>query len=315
MTDGLVLRPARAEDLPACGIAWRDGLNGYLGPLRLPEVPPEYGPIGRLHEHTLATDPSRFWVARRADPDGERLAGFGSAIARGPVWFLSMLFVRPDEQGAGAGRAILDRILPDRADDLCLATATDSLQPVSNALYASLGIVPRVPMWNLTGRPRPGALPQLPGDVAAVPFETIAGGLPDGHGHRELGGTVDRIDAELAGFAHPEDHAFLRREGRGGFLYRASGGRALGYGYASPAGRIGPVAVLDAELLPSVLGHLLAVIEPRGASAVWVPGDADRTFTALLRAGLRLDGHPVLLCWSRPFADFARYLPISPGLL
>jgi hypothetical protein len=35
----------------------------------------------------------------------------------------------------------------------------------------------------------------------------------------------------------------------------------------------------------------------------------------LLRAGLRLEGFPVLLCWTRPFADFSRYLPISPGLL
>jgi hypothetical protein len=24
---------------------------------------------------------------------------------------------------------------------------------------------------------------------------------------------------------------------------------------------------------------------------------------------------PLLLCWDRPFADFSRYLPISPGLL
>jgi hypothetical protein len=37
--------------------------------------------------------------------------------------------------------------------------------------------------------------------------------------------------------------------------------------------------------------------------------------TALLEAGLRLEGFPVLLCWDRPFADLARYLPISPGLL
>jgi hypothetical protein len=48
---------------------------------------------------------------------------------------------------------------------------------------------------------------------------------------------------------------------------------------------------------------------------MWVPGAADRAFVGLLRAGLRLDGLPVLMCWSRPFADFSRYVPISPGLL
>jgi hypothetical protein len=35
----------------------------------------------------------------------------------------------------------------------------------------------------------------------------------------------------------------------------------------------------------------------------------------LLRAGLRIEGFPFLACWSRPFADFGRYLPTSPGLL
>lgn len=320
MTEGLVLRPARAADLPACGITWRDGLNGYLERLRLPEVPPEYGPIGRLHGHALTTDPDRFWVATRPAGhgevgDGEVLAGFGSAVVRGPVWFLSMLFVRPEEQGAGVGRAILDRILPDRADRLSLATATDSLQPISNGLYASLGMVPRLPIWNLTGRPLDGALGPLPDGVAAVSFETLVTGSPGAEGHRDLAAIVNAIDTEVVGFAHPEDHAFLRREGRSGFLYRATGGRAIGYGYASPVGRIGPVAVLEAELLPAILGHLLAAVEPRGASAVWVPGAAGATFSGLLKAGLRLDGHPVLLCWSSPFADFSRYLPISPGLL
>ena len=52
---------------------------------------------------------------------------------------------------------------------------------------------------------------------------------------------------------------------------------------------------------------------PRGAFAIWVGGAADRAIVPALRAGFRLDQFPVLLCWDRPFADFARYLPISPG--
>ena len=33
-----------------------------------------------------------------------------------------------------------------------------------------------------------------------------------------------------------------------------------------------------------------------------------------IEAGLRFEDFPLLLCWSRPFADFGRYVPISPGL-
>jgi hypothetical protein len=48
---------------------------------------------------------------------------------------------------------------------------------------------------------------------------------------------------------------------------------------------------------------------------MWAPGAALRLMPTLLAAGLRTDEFPLLLCWDRPFADFRRYLPISPGLL
>jgi hypothetical protein len=47
---------------------------------------------------------------------------------------------------------------------------------------------------------------------------------------------------------------------------------------------------------------------------LWVPGTSDRALVATLQAGFRIEQFPVLLCWDRPFADLARYLPTSPGL-
>ena len=88
-----------------------------------------------------------------------------------------------------------------------------------------------------------------------------------------------------------------------------------GYGYAGDVGRIGPIAVIDAALLAPVLGHLLTNVVPRGASAVWLPGAAGDALASVIRAGLRIEGFPVLAGWSRPFADFARYVPTSPGLV
>jgi GNAT superfamily N-acetyltransferase len=296
---GITYRPAAPDDLPACGEIWRDSLNDYLGRLRQAPVGEDLAPIGRLHAHLRATDPDRFWVAAR---DGV-VVGFGSAALRGPVWFLSMLFVRPEHQGAGIGRTLLDRILP--GDGSVLATGTDSAQPISNALYARLGIVPRLPLFSLVGRPAGrGVLPGLPDGVEAVPFASSTGD--------ELPRARDELDRTTLGFAHPEDHRWLASERRLGFLYRARDGSVLGYGYTSAVGRVGPVAVHDPGLIGPVLGHLLHAVEPRGASAVWASGTAMRV---LVEAGLRVEGFPVLFCWNRPFADFERYLPISPGLL
>ncbi|MEX2010681.1 MAG: GNAT family N-acetyltransferase [Chloroflexota bacterium] len=308
---GVRIRPAEPADLPACARIWREGINDYLGRLNQREIPDDLAAISRLHAHLLATDPATFLVAVRGkqERDGEQVVAFGAATRREGVWFLSMLFVKPGEQGAGLGRALLERILPADGDPV-LATATDSQQPISNAMYAAYGMVPRMPLLNFVGRP-PGtaAFGALPAGVEAVPFDDLAGDA-----NRELAGAVDSLDREVTGFAHPADHHFLRLEGRHAFIFR-EGERILGYGYAGESGRVGPIAVRDEALLAPALGHVLAAVEPRGASALWVPGLADRAVVPLLRAGFRLDQFPVLLCWTRPFADFRRYVPISPGLL
>jgi GNAT superfamily N-acetyltransferase len=308
--DGVAFRPALADDLHACWEVWRESLNDYMVPLNQPPIPVEADSITRLHEHLRSTDPEGFVVATRPAQHGaERVVGFASAIRRDDLWFLSMLFVRPEEQGVGLGRELLAHVLPQ--DGAILATATDTAQPISNALYASLGIVPRMPLFSLIGRPTPdGDFDPLPSGVVAQPISAGAYDRDDG-----VAGIVDAIDREILGFVRPRDHRLLGLEGRHGFLYRSPDGTVVGYGFASEVGRVGPVAARDEALLAPVLGHLLTAIEPRGASAVWVPGAAGGALLQLLRAGFRLEGFPVLLCWSRPFADFSRYLPISPGLL
>jgi GNAT superfamily N-acetyltransferase len=324
--EGLSYRVARPDELEACAEVWRDGINDYTRRLNQPDVPPETASLLRLYAHLQATDPERFVVATMpanetgahsaAAPDGaERIVAFAAALMRERLWFLSMLFVLPELQGAGVGRALLARVAPRDGEASFRATSTDSAQPVSNALYAADGMVPRIPLLNLIGLPQePDAFGSLPSGVTPVAFSELVD-APGGDGHRRLAEAVDGLDRELLGVAHPADHRFLRQENRTGWLYHGPDGTVVGYGYATEAGRIGPIAVLDEALLAPVLGHLSGAVTPRGAFALWLPGTADRAVVPALRAGFRLDQFPVLLCWDRPFADLARYLPISPGLL
>lgn len=344
------LRPGREDDLTACARTWEIAFLDYQRRLNQPAVPGDIEPVRRLLAHLLATDPGRFWVAARPAPDrpdGEEVVAFGSATVRGAVWFLAMLFVLPDAQAAGLGRLLLERTFaggaPPDTDEAgpgqlagstaptgrtaasgrtaataptVFATATDSIQPISNALYARYGIVPRLPVYRFVGRPeRPGALPDLPSGIRAVPFDAIAAGPPGGPGHRELVEAVGSIDRELLGYEHPEDHRYLRSDGRMGYLYRGPDGVSVGYGYTSAVGRIGPLAARDGSLFAPIAAHLLRAVEPRGASSIWLPGAAGPAFRMLLEAGLRLEGFPALLCWTRPFASFERYAPSSLALL
>lgn len=311
--DGVTFRHAKEADLPECSRIHRVGIDDYLSRLAFPPLPLENAGLLRLHAHTLASDPTRFQVAERRGRGGKpRMVAFGSAVERGPMWFLSMLFVEPADQARGLGRALLERILPEDRDGRRLATCTDSAQPISNGLYASYGMVPRMPFLNLLGRPRPGwTPPPLPDGITAIRAEASPDGLLEPSAQAEL----DALDLELNGWAHPQDHAFDLRERPWLFRYRDAGDRLAGYGYTSEVGRVGPIAVRDEALLFPVVAHLLTAVPPRGASSVWLGGQASEAVAASIRAGLRLEGFPILACWTEPFADFTRYVPTSPGLI
>jgi GNAT superfamily N-acetyltransferase len=328
-------RPAREADLDDCTRIWRLGIEDYQGRLNQPAMPDDLAPLKRLLAHLLTTDPDRFWVAgapRDVDGgDGELVVGFSSASLRDGLWFLAMLFVDPEFQRDGIGQALLDRAQagrdvdpggpaiprPDDPLDSGIHTwgmCTDAVQPISNGLYARRGMVPRVPIWRLFGEVRRwSAVPPLPEGLIAVPFEAVERDGPDGP--RRLAAILDEVDLGLLASTHQVDHAYLRRDGRVGFLARERAGRVVGYAYGSGVGRLGPVAALDPSLQPALIGMAIREVPALGAVALWVPGTAAEAMRGLLDAGLRIDGFPGMICWSRADHPFDRYLPISLAIV
>jgi GNAT superfamily N-acetyltransferase len=321
-------RPARPADLDACTHIWRRGIDDYQGRLNQPPIGMDHGTLRSLFAHLLSTDPDRFWVATHApdtplaygealDEEGRWRVGFGSATLRDGIWFLGMLFVLPGMQATGIGRALLDRTLAGdgRAGaPVVRGTCTDAAQPISNALYARHGLIPRVPIWRLTGElRRPSLLPSLPKGYGASPFSAELGAGPEAAAR--LRDAIGQLDRATLGAAHPADHEMLRRDGREGWLVRDDRGGPVAYGYASGTGRLGPLAALDPALVGPLLGMLSRTIRTHDDRTIWLPTTCDGALSALLAAGLRLDGFPGLLCWSRPEHPFDRYVPISLALL
>jgi len=328
-TAGVRYRPGTVADLDICTRVWKAGIEDYQARLNQPAMPDDLGPLRRLLAHLLTTDPDRFWVAIA---DDDMVIGFSAASVREGLWFLAMLFVLPGTQARGIGQALMDHAQagrdvvpggpavpgPDAAFDSGIHTwgmCTDAVQPISNGLYARRGMIPRIPIWRLFGEVRRWtAVPTLPMALEAVAFESIAATEPDGE--RRLQALLAELDREVIGAAHPADHTFLRRDGRIGFLVRDRGdGRSLGYAYGSGVGRMGPILALDPALHPALVGVAVRETPALGPVALWVPGTADIATRALLDAGLRLDGFPGLVCWSRAEHPFERYLPISLALV
>ncbi len=339
-------RRACEADLDACMGVWKAGIDDYQSRLNQPALPSDLAHLRRLLAHLLQTDPDRFWVALRpgasvtADAGGRRadrpagggpLIGFSAASVRDGLWFLAMLFVEPGSQSGGVGKALMDRAqaardvdpggpkVPGPDDPLesgihTWGMCTDSVQPISNGLYASRGMVPRIPIWRVAGEVRRwAALPQPPAGTEAVPFEVIEATGTDGR--QRLARLLDDIDRDVIGATHAVDHRYLRRDGRSGFVLRSRGGPALGYAYGSGVGRLGPVAAVDPDLHPALVGVAVRGSLVVGPMAMWVPGTADRALRVMLAAGMRLDTFPGVICWSRADHPFGRYLPISLAII
>ena len=246
VTSGAADRPV-AGDLDATGRSGRTssrlrrdlaGQHQRLHrPARPARRPDEIAPLLRLYAHLQATDPDRFVVAtstgdrRRADRGLRRGASCASACG-------SCRCVRP---AGGPGRRASGAALLAAASRRAGATtarrprptATDSAQPICNALYASLGIVPA----RAAPQPhRPARRARTPSGAAvrrqAGPVREVAARPPAAPATAPWPTTVDALDRELLGVAHPLDHRFLRQEGRRGWLYRGPDGAPVGYGYA-----------------------------------------------------------------------------------
>lgn len=302
-----LLRPLVVDDLPACADVFYAALDELYSRNRQPPLPRNPEGMARMFGHLLATDPERCWVAA----DSERVVAFGIAQRRESTWFLSFLFVRPEVQSVGVGRELTEACMATDAQDdgangepsITRAVCAEALQPVSIGLYTSLGMMPRLPLFLTTGRPRNGPPLGAVGDLVAVPFDELAE-----TDHSTLVRTVDGLDRAVLGYAHPQDHRFWSITGRSGWLFRDPGtGAAVGYGYASPTGRIGPVCVSEPRWLPAALDHLLAANDPPDGWQITVPGPS-ALLPTLIAAGLRFDGGPALYCSTSPGHGFDRYL-------
>ena len=268
---GLELRRAAESDLRAAyhvfataeGEVWRrHGFEWSPSPFEAWSAP---------LRHLLAEDGERSFVAL----DGERLAGFSAALARGDTWFLSALFVLPEYQGKRVGRELLDHSWA--GEYRSRMTITNSIQPVSTGMYARRGLIPTTPILPLSGSPTC----DLPPGLEAVPAE------PEG---------LASLDRDAYGFERDADHRFWREQATEANLW-LSAGEPIAYSYVDSQGLIGPLAGSDDEAAAIALQAELARRESQHAE-LHVPGSARRLVETALASGLRITRPPGLLLLS-----------------
>ena len=247
-------------------------------------APPQTSPEGfaRTHRHLLAHDGERSFVAETQG----RVVAFSAAFVRDETWFLSAMFVQPEFQGRGLGRRLLE--LSWGGNYAVRLTITDSIQPLSNGLYAQRGLVPTTPILTLAGESRTDELSEL-------------------EPSRPEGDALSSLDRAAYGFERHADHEFWSAGAECTLWLRA--GAPVAYCYLSADGDIGPIAGRDAESSASALRAELARRDGKHAD-VCVPGSARELVEVALAAGLRFQSPPGLLLLS-PSVQPPRSLAIS----
>lgn len=267
-------------------------------------------PLGAADDHAapalrhVVESGGRLLLARSA---GQPIA-FGASWRRGALVHCAGLFVLPEWQGQGLGRRLFTAALEGLpAGGGVVSLTSSAANPVSNGLYARHGVYPQHALLELHG---PTAASELPGGIHVEP-------LDDGHLEE-----LRVIDAVVLEADRTLDHRwFLSKAGQPGWLFRRRG-RAIGYVYlggdgGEGPGAVGPAATLRTADQPAVLRYALSQLHERGdrAATVTVPGPNVAAQGVLWRAGFRFDAATGLLCASRAFGRFDRYLLAGDILL
>lgn len=296
----VALRPGTEADALAASRI----IGAALGDLEVrqgrPSLPGPHDETAPVLRHLTRTDPDRFWMAEAADTP----VAVGAAFVRGPLSFLAALFVLPAWQAQGVGRALLERALRDLPSQGGVTALTSSAaNPHSNGLYSRHGIYAICPLLTLEGRlHRLTARPTL-GTLDVEPLESTH--APE----------LAAVDAVVTATDRGVDHRWLiDAPGHGGWLFRRRG-RVVGYAYVGGDGTegenaLGPVATLHAQDQDVVLRHCLAELAAHGhdKALLMVPGVNLEAQRLLWGAGFSFDGPAGLLCASRPFGRFDRYV-------
>lgn len=188
--------------------------------------------------HLVRHDPGGCYVAE----DDSGLLGAAMSMRRDTTWLLSTLVVRPDVQGRGVGRQLLDAALTHGQG--CLrGLIASSEDPGATRRYRMAGFSLH-PTMLLRGR--------VPRDVLPVVERVREGSAGDL-------GLLDSVDRRTRDAAHGVDHELMLRQYRLVVADRASG---EGYAYLEPGGGPYLLAATNRRTATDLLWESLAASDP-----------------------------------------------------
>lgn len=229
-------------------------------------------------------------------------------------WYLDYLYVQPEAQNRGIGRALIERCHALGQEAGCTVFSLfASSDPRAIYRYLRLGLSLQPPTLNLQAGGESLTLPEFPWDdgLDALP---LGAAEPDFTARLE---TLGDLDKAVRGTRRAGDlERWLRDGATGSLLTRRDTGAPAGYFLLQPknnatAARIGPVVALDLDRVPDVVTRALSAMTPLlQPGLIWklsIPGQNTAALDPLFAAGFRPRGLATYLA-SAPIGQWDRYI-------
>jgi GNAT superfamily N-acetyltransferase len=247
----------------------------------------------------LATWDARMRMMLRTDPAGAFVAlnesreviGVVAALARGRLWVLSLLAVRPGIQSRGAGRALMQAALDYRSDltDRLIMSTND---PRAMRLYWQAGFA-LYPALLASGQVRRESLPEPDPQITEVAINEIAELAP--------------ISVALRGGPHSEEMKMMADVGAR--IFRLAD---RGFVVVSADHEVWLLAALDTEAAQALLWWGLAYAGQDGPVRVrYVSGANQWAVDVLIAAGLDVVADGAVAVAGNP-GPLCPYIPSGP---
>jgi GNAT superfamily N-acetyltransferase len=233
------------------------------------------------YRHLVETDPGGAWVAVR---DGA-ITGCALALRREDVWGLSLLVVRPDQQSAGVGRALLARA-HEYAEGCRGRIILSSEDPRAVRAYARLGLELH-PSISASG---------VPAGVTA-PAGVYAGGPEDVP-------FTEHVDRQVRRAAHGPDFGAYFEMGQTLLIVPDRGYVVVGDGR-----EVRLLAALDAAAARDTLRAALAFADGREILVNWITARQQWAVDVCAEARLELRTGAGAVFHDGDVGPFAPYLP------
>lgn len=260
-----------------------------------------------LIEFMAAQPQGRYYICE----DGEGPIGYARTIRFGEMDELSELMVRPDHQGRGIGRALLERCWPGAPTPELGRIVIAAGAPADLSLYSAFGVMPIAGHWHLR-QPAETYLEARSNEPDAMDAASV-------HLLKAERAVAEwrRLEPPAIGHRRPGLHEFFARDRNCLAQFDAATGVAIALCWVSSNGEIGPaVGAESKDLVPVVLAALDRVAKTQQPELLSVFSTTLSWWLLrrLRRLGFRVHWPSWILC-SVPLPGLDRYSPTRPPRL